>query len=132
MAIPNPWRRHYQSHFREMSADTTRQLWDRLAMLAYGSARGNGHANFQPKELAEHFGVPSSRISEALKKARDKGLIGLDSNTRCLIVPQHIATGGDGQQYEICGVHDARRIGRRRKAVPLTPIGQATRQEVAR
>lgn len=128
MAIPNPWRRHYQSHFRAMSADTRLALCYRLAFLAYGSARCNGHANFQPGELAEHFDKPGPRISEALKGARDRGLIGLDSTTQCLVVPVHVAEGGDGHPFEICGVHDAaRRIGRQRrprklaKVIPIRP-----------
>jgi hypothetical protein len=110
-----------------MASDTDRPLWDRLTMLVYGSARRNGHANFNAGELAKFFRVPPPRISEALRKAKEKGLIGQDSETKCVTVPSHIATGGDGSKYEVCGIHGARRVHRRTtkklaKVIPLTVV----------
>jgi hypothetical protein len=108
--IPNPYRQHYQVFFREQALDTDRPLWDRLAFLAWGSARRNGHANFGPGELAHFFNVRPDKISNALKIAKDKGLIGPGSKPRCLVVPERIAEGGEGSEWEICGVCDGRRI----------------------
>lgn len=108
--ILNPWRKHYQSFFREQAHDRHRPLWDRMAFLAWASARRNGHANFKAGELASLFGVTANRISEAIATAKDKGLIGAESKPTCLVVPARIAEGGDGNEYEICGIHDARRV----------------------
>ncbi|WP_155726844.1 hypothetical protein [Mycobacterium avium] len=108
--ILNPWRKHYQQFFREQAYDRDRPLWDRLAFLAWASARRNGHANFRVRELADTFGVGPNRISEAIATAKGKGLIGPESKPTCLVVPARIAEGGDGNEYEICGVHDARRV----------------------
>lgn len=116
--IANPFRMHYQSVFREMASDSDRPLWDRLGMLAWGTVRANGHAHFQPGELAEFFGVPAKRISEALAKAKGKGMIDETSSTRCLVVPEHVAVRkGEGNPAEPCSVHHvARRIGPRKHA----------------
>lgn len=140
MAILNPWRWHYQSFFREQAYDSDRPLWDRLAFLAWASARRNGHANFKPGELAKLFGVGANRISEAIATAKGKELIGRDSVPTCLVVPSRVAEGGDGNEHEICGVHDGRRVrGRPVRldqhqlgAPPTTPTEVAIRKAVLR
>lgn len=140
LAILHPWRKHYQEFFREQSRDNDRSLWDRLAFLAWSSARRNGHANFRPGELADTFRVGPNRISEGIAGARAKGLIGMESKPTCLVVPAYIAEGGDGNEFEICGVHDGRRVrGRPVKldrfkptTVPTTPTEIAIAKAVRR
>lgn len=132
MVVQNPWRKHYQGCFRELSTDPDRPLWDRLAFLAYGSARANGHANFKPGQLAEIFDVPAKRISEALARCRDKGLLAHNSIPTCLVVPAHIAQGGVGDEYEPCGVHTGRRIGRQRLTLGTEPVTMKQPETVGR
>ena len=66
----NPWARHYQSVWHERTADDRMPLWLRVAFLAFGSHRANGHARFKPGEIAEVFGSVDAETGEI--KSKDK------------------------------------------------------------
>lgn len=117
MSLTNPWAKHRQAFWREQAADHNLQLWQRVAFMAYGSHRCNGHANFikRERELAHLLGdknpVPANRLSEAIKKAKDKGWLAAESNARCLVVPIHAIEGGLGGEFDRCAVHIGKRTG---------------------
>lgn len=118
MSLNNPFAMHHQSVWWERGLDLDYPLWQRVAWLAMGGHRRNGHANFvaYDRELAFRLGkdgeaVPPNRLSEAIRKAKSKGLIAAESNARCLVVPAHAVTGGIGHVRERCAVHDGRRAG---------------------
>lgn len=104
-------------------------LWLRIAFLAYGSHRQNGHANFRPGELVTILGKPGDQISRALRKAREKGYLARESTARCLVVPPHAVTGGLGHPNEVCAVHQGKRTGSR---PPIVAIGSARPVTVSR
>lgn len=93
----NPWTRHRQAVWRERAFDTSTPypLWQRVGMLAFGSHRRNGRAEFAEGELAELLGVKNQRhLANAIKQARDSGWLASESNPLCLIVPSHAVEGG--------------------------------------
>lgn len=120
----NPFSLHYQVWWRERSSEQL-PLYLRVFFLALGSHRANRHANFiGPKNsLAYLLGrhgedgkvIPerASRISEAIRKAKDLGFLAEESNNRCLVIPHHAVRQGLGKEYEPCAVHDGRRTGRK-------------------
>lgn len=120
MSLQNPFGMHRQSVWYERAQDGDYPLWQRVGWLAMGSHRGNGHANFimYERELALLLGkegeaVPPNRLSEAISKAKLKGLLAIESNARCLVVPPHAIEGGLGHVRERCAVHVGRRAGLR-------------------
>lgn len=87
-------------------------LWIRVASLAFGCHRRNGHATFKTGEIAEILGTPgtplsASSVSNAIKLAKNAGWIADQSNARCLMVPPHAVTGGLGHPNDRCPVHGA-------------------------
>lgn len=127
----NWWSQHYQSIWRERADDATLPLWLRVASLAYGTHRGNGHANFGPGEIAAILGKPADRVSRALAQAKRKGWLSRESSARCLVVPPHAITGGNGHRREVCAVHVGKRTGRKPAANrPPIAIGSAARTMV--
>ena len=122
MSLDNPFAMHRQAFWEERAADKSLPLWVRVAALAFGCHRRNGHANFIDPPLkvllggpGEHGGwdcVDESSISRALAAAKKAGWLAEESNSRCLVVPRHAISGGLGNEHELCSVH----IGRRRAA----------------
>lgn len=117
MVVQNPWSRHYQAVWEERAADRGLPLWLRIAALAYGKHRANGHAAFGRGMVALTLGTPpsdhgpaqpvdSANLRRALNTAVQRGWLASGSSTRCLVVPAHAITGGLGNPSELCPVHD--------------------------
>ena len=125
LSIPNPWARHYQSVWEERSSNIALPLWIRVAALAFGSHKANGHANFKRGELAKLLGKPgkdgvwqqpsASTLLHAITHARQAGWLDNASTPRCLVVPAHAVSGGEGNERDKCAVHDGKRSGRRNR-----------------
>ncbi|RFZ65618.1 hypothetical protein DE4576_03387 [Mycobacterium marinum] len=118
MSIQNPFSMHRQAVWKERAAtraaNPTLPLWIRVASLALGCHRANGHAAFQSGEIAEILGMPglplsASAVSNAIKAAKNAGWIDARSTSRCLVVPPHAVHGGLGHANDRCGVHGAQR-----------------------
>lgn len=115
MSIQNTWARHYQSPWEERAGDPTFPLWFRVAALAYGRHKANGHANFGRGNLSLIFGgfdddgefkpVSKHSVQSAIRAAKKYGLIAEDSNSECLVVPYHAVIGGLGNAEDECSVH---------------------------
>lgn len=119
------WSIHYQDAWRDDAANPRLPMPLRVAFLAYGNHRANGHAVFRQGEIAKTLGhldedghpVPADRRSvyRAIRQAIDYGLLDEDSKALCLIVPEHRISQGPGQENELCIRHpkDTRRTGLR-------------------
>lgn len=124
IATINYWTRHYQSVWLERAADPSLADWMRLACLAFAKHRANGHANFAPGELGPLLAkagpdgqlkpLTKSAVSNAIKRAKDRGWISKESTAQCLVVPPHAIAGGRGKPYEACRVHPYRSSHKRR------------------
>lgn len=119
MSYQNPFAFHYQGVWLERSADPSLTAWLRVAALAFGSHKKNGHATFGSGELATLLakpgpdGVPkplsASGVANAIRVAKRQGWIAQESNARCLVVPPHAVTGGlGGQAGTKCSAHSKR------------------------
>ena len=53
MIVSNPWSAHYQGVWMERPQNPVLPLWLRVAALAFGRHRVNGHANFAKGELCK-------------------------------------------------------------------------------
>jgi hypothetical protein len=116
MSFQNPWGIHHQAVWKERAAsraaNPSLDNWIRVAALAFGCHRRNGHANFGPGEIAEILGTPGKplsapAVSNAIKLAKSAGWIAKESNARCLVVPPHAVGGGLGHPDDRCAVHGA-------------------------
>lgn len=106
MNLQDPGAQHRQSTWLTRAHDTELPLWQRVAMLAYGCHKSNGHANFEPGYLAGVLDKPSAAVSRAIAKSKAKGWIGMESTARCLVVRPDTISGGLGHQHAWCRVHD--------------------------
>lgn len=120
MTTEKPWARHYQHVWHERTADARLPLWLRVAFLAYGCHRANGHARFKPGEIAEVFGTVNGttgeikaadkhNIQRAIRNAVERGWLAEGSSTLCLVVPAHAIEGGLGYTGEKCPLHSRKR-----------------------
>lgn len=116
MSIQNPFAMHRQAVWKERAANRaanpTMPLWIRVASLAFGCHRANGHAAFKLGEIAELLGKPgeplsAQSVSNAIKLAKNSGWIAQESTSRCLVVPPHAVSGGLGHPNERCPIHGA-------------------------
>jgi hypothetical protein len=110
MSRQNPFGIHRQSVWHERSANPRLPDWIRIAALAFGSHKANGHAPFKSGELAVYLGLPGqplkpSEVSNAIRLAKTSGWIAEESNARCLVVPPHAVEGGLGDPRAECPVH---------------------------
>ncbi|MEB3049000.1 hypothetical protein KV112_04455 [Mycolicibacter sp. MYC123] len=112
----DPWTRHRQSGWLNLTADHTLPAWLRLACYAYGNHRANRHAPLKSGVLAVLLGHPGpsgvepaarQRVHEAIGVAVRHGWLADGSCSRCLIVPAFIE-GPTGDPQERCPVHDKR------------------------
>ena len=124
MSRDNPFSMHRQAVWEERAADKSLPMWVRVAALAFGCHKANGHANFiehplkvllgSPGEDGEWNCVDDSSISRAIAAAKKAGWIAEESNSRCLVVPHHAINGGLGHFYDKCSVHMGRRTAKRK------------------
>lgn len=114
MSLQNPFALHYQSVWLERSATPALPDWMRLASLAFGKHKANGHANFGSGEIARLLGrqadgkvkpLSGPAVSNAIRRAKELGFIADQSHARCLVVPPHAVTHGLGSPYERCRIH---------------------------
>lgn len=113
---------HFQHVWEERAADRRYPLWLRVAFLAYGKHRRNGHANFRQGQLARTLGHPDIETGEivsvdgsvlrrAIRAAVAGGWLAEGSGSRCLVVPAHaISGGGNGHEGEDCPIHERKRM----------------------
>ncbi len=109
------WAIHYQQTWKDDAANPHFSMPLRVAFLAYGNHRANGHANFAQQEIAKCLGrfdddgtfVPADRrtVTRAINQAVAWGLLGEGSRALCLIVPRHRAAGGPGNDNDPCKRH---------------------------
>jgi hypothetical protein len=87
----------------------------RVAFLAFGRHRANGHAVFRQGEVSNVLGrfddegtwLPADRrtVHRAIQQAVRYGLLAEGSKALCLIVPSHRITGGMGSPETPCKRH---------------------------
>jgi hypothetical protein len=119
------WSIHYQQAWKDDAANPRFSMPLRVAFMAFGNHRANGHANFRQEEIAKSLGhfdeegtfVPADRrtVHRAIQQAIEWGLLEEGSRALCLIVPAHRMTGGPGNPEDPCQRHDHR--GRRKLRV---------------
>jgi hypothetical protein len=113
----NPWAQHYQSVWQERAGNPRFPLWLRVAALAYGKHKANGHANFRQGEVATILrtvdvatGVITDpdrqHVHRAIRVAVEYGWLAPGSRTTCLVVPAHAVGGGEGNAFAPCPVHE--------------------------
>lgn len=110
MSRQNPWSGHYQSVWHERAGDVRLPYWLRVAALAYGSHKANGHATFNPGDVALVLGTPEASMSRmnvkrAIDKAIEYGWLRAGSTSLCLMVPSYAITLGLGNPRSACRVH---------------------------
>lgn len=110
-----PWARHFQDAWHEDALNPRFPLPLRVAFLAFGTHRANGHAVFKQGEIAkvlsrldeEGHPVPADRrtVWRAIKQAVELDLLAEGSKALCLIVPRHRIAGGLGVETAPCKRH---------------------------
>lgn len=115
---------HYQEPYLEDAGAPEFPLWLRVACLAYGSHRQNGHAVFRPGQVSRvlskvdletgEITEPSrQQVHRAIQTAIGHKWLREGSTSLCLVVPSHRISGGSkGYPAEPCPQHtrpDARR-----------------------
>lgn len=121
------WSRHFQEAWAEDALNPTYPMPLRVAFLAFGRHRANGHAMFRQGEVANVLGrfdghgtwVPADRrtVHRAIAKAISYRLLEEGSKALCLVVPSHRITGGMGSPDTPCKRHPETFRGRHLKAV---------------
>ena len=112
------WTKHYQSAYLEDAANPRYPNAIRVAFLAYGKHKANGHARFKQREIANVLGevdengdfVPASKyvVERAIKTAVSYGLLAEGSKALCLVVPGHRIRGHHGDAEAPCDRHRKR------------------------
>ncbi|CUR54207.1 hypothetical protein NOCA2140030 [metagenome] len=110
-----PWSRHFQGPWHADALNPRFPLPLRVAFLAYGSHKANGHAKFRQGEIAkvlcrldeDGHPIPADRrtVYRAIRQAIEFGLLDEDSKALCLVVPSHRIAGGVGDEYAPCDRH---------------------------
>jgi hypothetical protein len=81
-------------------------IWLRLAFLAMGRRRKNGHAVFAVGELQELLDANRDQVAKAIKGSVAAGWLdrqSISTNHRCLIVPlDDVCQGQGGSLYSPC------------------------------
>ncbi|GGP75032.1 hypothetical protein GCM10010278_61670 [Streptomyces melanogenes] len=96
------WNKLSKSDCERLARDTDIPQWLRVYFAAHWRLNQIAHAEFGPEELAELLagtaGKPLSKsgLSNAIRTAKEKGLLMEDSSARCLTLPRHHATTGKG------------------------------------
>jgi hypothetical protein len=110
------WAAHSQEAWNQRAKNHDLPMWLRVASLAFGHHRRNGHANFAPGDLKKILAVldektgelrPNANVSRSIKEAVGYGLLTPASQTTCLVVVAHEVWGGSyGTAQAPCLVHD--------------------------
>lgn len=113
------WARHYQHVWQERAGDASLPYWLRVAALAYGSHKANGHATFKPGAIGlvlasvdtttgELKPMHKANVQRAIRAAIEVGWLTPDSGSTCLVVPGHAIAGGKGNPRAECPQHKRR------------------------
>ena len=114
---PRTWSAHYQDVWLERTHNRDLPAWLRVAFLAYGSHRANGHAPFEQGDVGLVLGsvdrvtgeirpADKANVQRAIRNAVKAGWLAEGSSARCLVVPGHAVEGGlGGAPDEPCGRH---------------------------
>lgn len=114
----NAWAKHYQTVWLERAGDPELPDWLRVACVAYGQHKANGHATFRRGQLAlilaridtatgEVLPLDRRNLYRAIQVAIQHGWLSATSSARCLVVPAHHVTGGLGNARAVCPQHEA-------------------------
>ena len=108
LAQPPGFAMHKQIEWKRQAQE--RREWDawlRVAALAYGTHRRNGHSPFATGEISRLLKISrAATVSDAIRKAIEFGMLDRKSTARCLVVRPHMVTGGQyGAPNEPCPVH---------------------------
>lgn len=110
----NKWLKAYQSVWDEHALNPAFDAWFRVLSLAVARAGANGHAPCAPGEIANALGrlrgcewIPLSPtgVSQAIDRAKRKGLLHSTSGARCLVLPSHAWGSGLASATKRCPVH---------------------------
>ncbi len=126
-AFKSNFTKHSRGAYVEDAGNPTYPNAIRVAFLAYGHHRANGHARFKSREIANVLGsfdeigtfVPASKyaVQRAINTAIEWGLLDPTSKALCLVVPGHRIRGHLGDIDAPCDRH-ATRKGAASRAVP--------------
>src|SRR5690606_437445 len=108
---PGDWARHYQLEWQSRAGDRRLPYWLRVAALAYGCHRENGHATFKRGEIALVLGEPGKpfvNVGRAIRDAIEYGWLEPDSYWACLVVPPQAIKKGSLGSGATCRVHKKR------------------------
>jgi hypothetical protein len=107
--------KHFHEAYLEDAANPAYPNAIRVAYLAYGKHKANGHARFKQREIANVLGAfatdgtfePASKyvVDRAIKTAISYGLLAPESKALCLIVPGHRIRGYHGDAEAPCDRH---------------------------
>lgn len=124
MSAPDPsmgdWSIFYHQPWHDDSLNPRFPYALRVAFLAFGTHRANGHATFRRGEVAKVLShvdddgtlIPTTRqtVHRAIAQAVEFGMLEEGSHSMCLVVPRHRATGGRGSPNSPCGRHSDGRL----------------------
>jgi hypothetical protein len=108
MTREHPGGKHFFSYWQEHADNEDLPLWLRLAALAYCSHRKNGHATFflnGESTLPKQLGKTKRHIHNEIKNAVACGFLAEGSNSCCLIIPDGITGGAEGNKFAECKHH---------------------------
>lgn len=121
------WSRHFQEPWAEDALNDVYPMPLRVAFLAFGRHRANGHAVFRQGEVANVLGRFDDRgtwlaadrrtVHRAIQAAVKYGLLAEGSKALCLVVPSHRVTGGMGAADTPCRRHPETRAQAHLRAV---------------
>lgn len=135
MSAFRTWSRQYQDVWLERTADRSLPAWLRVAFLAYGSHRANGHAPFEDGDVGLMLGsvdrttgeirpADKANVQRAIRNAVKAGWLAEGSSSRCLIVPGHAIEGGlGGKPHDPCDRHSRKGAQRPSLRVVQTEAG---------
>lgn len=102
-----PFGMHDQRTWEERAGDQRLPYWLRVAALAFGKHRANGHASFSAGQISLILGrvtLPEGEVipldkgstQRAIRKAIEYGWLSPESGSLCLVVPGNAVDGGYG------------------------------------
>lgn len=120
------WAAHRQGHWLEWAGSTEFPDHLRVAFVAFGRHRANGHARLEREELRCYLvrrdgTLPDRRsVYRSVRRAAGLGLVVDTSTALCLVVSSHDVQGGHGESDAPC------RRGHTKRPKRLTTAGVVT------
>jgi hypothetical protein len=125
------WAAHRQGHWLEWAGSTEFPDHLRVAFVAFGRHRANGHARLEREELRYYLvrrdgTLPDRRsVYRSVRRAADLGLIVDSSTALCLVVSSHDVQGGQGDADAPCRRDHTKRP-RRMTAADVVTLARTT------